>query len=63
MDLGFVLILLGLAILLGNLTPFGVIPLFMAWIQIKFIGVEEEMMESQFGRDWLEYTLKVRRWI
>jgi protein-S-isoprenylcysteine O-methyltransferase Ste14 len=63
MYLGFALILLGLAILVGSLTPFGVIPVFMGWMQIKYIRVEEEMMESQFGRDWLEYTLKVRRWL
>ena len=63
MYLGFVLILLGVAVLLGRLMPFGVVPLFMAWIQILFIGIEERALETQFGQDWFEYKAKVRRWI
>jgi protein-S-isoprenylcysteine O-methyltransferase Ste14 len=63
MYLGFVLILLGVAVMLGRLTPFGVIPLFVVWIQIRFIAVEEQMMEKQFGQDWVEYKENIRRWI
>jgi protein-S-isoprenylcysteine O-methyltransferase Ste14 len=61
MYLGFVLFLLGVAFLLGSLTPFGVIPMFISWIQIQFICVEEQMLAEQFGQDWLEYKAKVRR--
>jgi protein-S-isoprenylcysteine O-methyltransferase Ste14 len=63
MYLGFALILLGVAVLLGRLIPFGVFPLFMAWIQIHFICIEERMLENQFDQDWFEYKAKVRRWI
>ena len=63
MYLGMVLILLGVAFLLGSLTPFGVVPLFWLWIDIQFIRREEQMLDTHFGRDWLEYKTQVRRWI
>ncbi len=63
MYLGMVLILWGVALLLGSLTLFGVIPLFLWWISIQFIRREEQMLSTQFGQDWLEYKARVRRWI
>jgi protein-S-isoprenylcysteine O-methyltransferase Ste14 len=63
MYLGFVLILFGVAILLGSLTPFGIIPFFIWLLTARFIRVEEKYMDAQFGQDWLEYKSKVRRWI
>ena len=63
MYLGMVLALLGVAMLLGSLTPFGVIPLFMWWISSQFIRREEAKLATQFGQDWLEYKARVRRWI
>jgi protein-S-isoprenylcysteine O-methyltransferase Ste14 len=62
MYLGMALILLGIACLLGSLTPFAVIFIFMGWIQVQFIRHEEQMLSTQFGQDWLEYTERVRRW-
>ena len=63
MYLGFVLILVGLAILLGSLTPFRVIFLFVNSINRGFIKVEEQMLSEKFSLEWREYSGKVRRWI
>ena len=63
MYLGFVLILIGIAIIMGTLTPFFAIPVFAALMDIVFIRAEERMLEDTFGRTWLEYTRGVRRWI
>ena len=63
MYLGMALILAGVAILLGSLTPFGVAALFVGWIHFRFICREEEILSTQFGQDWLEYKARVRRWI
>jgi protein-S-isoprenylcysteine O-methyltransferase Ste14 len=63
MYLGFVLILVGVAIVLGSLTPFVAIPIFAILMDMVFIQVEERMLEQEFGQVWLEYKHKVRRWI
>jgi len=63
MYLGFVLILLGVALLMGSVSPFLLVPLFVVLIDVVFIRVEERMMEAAFGKDWLAYQAKVRRWI
>jgi protein-S-isoprenylcysteine O-methyltransferase Ste14 len=63
MYLGFVLILLGIAIILGSLAPFVVIPIFAVLMDRIFIQVEESMLGDKFGQAWLDYTANVRRWI
>jgi len=63
MYLGFVLILLGLAILLGSLTPFFVILIFAGLMERIFIVVEERMLGETFGQAWLDYKARVRRWV
>ena len=63
MYLGMALILLGVALLLGSLAPFGAIVLFVGWIDKQFIQPEERMLSTQFGQDWLEYKAGVRRWL
>jgi protein-S-isoprenylcysteine O-methyltransferase Ste14 len=63
MYLGFVLILLGLAILLGSLTPFFIVAIFAVVMDRVFIVVEERMLAEKFGRVWLDYKAKVRRWM
>ncbi len=57
------LILVGLWILLGSLSPAVVVPLFVWWISSRFIANEERQLEAQFGRTYLEYKTKVRRWL
>jgi protein-S-isoprenylcysteine O-methyltransferase Ste14 len=63
MYLGMVLVLCGVAITLGSLTPFLIIPIFILLINNIFIQFEERKMEEKFERLWVEYTLRVRRWI
>jgi len=63
MYIGMILMLLGIAIYLGSLTPFFVIPMFAFLINEKFISVEEQMLEKRFAESWSEYKTKVRRWI
>jgi len=63
MYLGFVLILIGIAVLMGSLTPYAVIVVFAMLMEVVFIRVEERMLEEKFGDTWLAYKAKVRRWI
>lgn len=63
MYLGFVSILLGVAILLGSLTPWVIILVFALLMEVGYIQVEERMLEEKFGQVWLVYKKKVRRWI
>jgi protein-S-isoprenylcysteine O-methyltransferase Ste14 len=63
MYLGFLLILFGIAILLGSLAPFVVVLVFPILMDQVFIQVEERRLEDKFGQSWLEYKARVRRWI
>ena len=63
MYLGLSMTLLGAAILMGSLTPFLVVPAFMALITDRFIAPEEAMLERAFGASYLAYKAKVRRWL
>jgi protein-S-isoprenylcysteine O-methyltransferase Ste14 len=62
MYLGFVLILAGIAMLLGSLMPWIGVPIFPFLMEIRFIRAEESMLEARFGDTWLEYKRRVRRW-
>ena len=63
MYLGLALSLLGLAIWLGTLTPFLVVPLFAWVITVRFIRREEQRLETRFGDQYRAYKARVRRWI
>jgi protein-S-isoprenylcysteine O-methyltransferase Ste14 len=63
MYFGFVLILFGVAILLGSLAPFAVLLLFVLLMDREFIHIEEQMLGAKFSTEWHEYKKKVRRWI
>jgi protein-S-isoprenylcysteine O-methyltransferase Ste14 len=63
MYVGMTGILLGTGVLFGSLTPFLVVPVFVAWIQWRFIHAEEAMMAEVFGTSYAQYKLRVRRWI
>ncbi len=63
MYLGMVLVLLGVAIMLGSLSTFLVIPIFVWLITVRFIKFEERMLADKFGSKWLDYATRVRRWI
>ena len=57
------LLLLGLAILLGSLTPFALPLAFMLIIHFRFILPEEAHMERAMGEPYLAFKAKVRRWL
>lgn len=61
--LGMVIFLLGLAILLGSLTPFLVVTAFAILIDRRFIRVEEAMLSRTFGAPYDDYRRRVRRWL
>jgi protein-S-isoprenylcysteine O-methyltransferase Ste14 len=63
MYLGMVLLLLGVALLLGTLTPFVIVAVFAALLDVRFIRAEERMLAETFGEDWRAYRNRVRRWL
>ena len=63
MYLGMVMLLIGVAVMLGTLTPGLVIPPFAWWISRRFIAQEEVMLEERFGEEYLQFMRRVRRWI
>ena len=56
-------ILVGTAIWLGSVTPWLVLPAFMALIAERFIAPEEAMLERVFGEGYARYRATVRRWL
>ena len=63
MYLGMTLILIGIAILMGSLSPLIVIVFFTALMELVFVRTEEKMLEEHFGLAWTKYQSKVRKWI
>lgn len=63
MYLGMVVILTGIAVLFGTISPFIPIPLFCWLIQTKFIVFEEAALEETFNDEYRNYKKRVRRWL
>jgi len=63
MYLGFILILIGIAIMMRSLTPFAIIPVFLVAIEKRFVAIEERMLAEKFGMQYTDYTRKTRRWL
>lgn len=61
--LGMLMILLGAAIVLGSLITFVFPVIFVILMEVLFILIEEKNMEKVFGKKYLDYKKKVRRWI
>ena len=61
--LGFTIILLGLNILLGSLSPFIIVIAFVLITNFWYIPYEEKNMLKQFDQEYKNYKKKVRRWI
>lgn len=61
--LGDFLILIGIAFLLRNPISFIFCSLFVVIINFDLIKYEEKQLEKKFGKRYLEYKKKVRRWI
>ncbi len=63
MYLGMVLILFGIAVFMGTMSPYAIVILFAVLMDRVFIRVEERMLEEEFGETWQEYKMRVRKWI
>ncbi len=63
MYLGMVVVLLGIGIGLGTLTPLMLVPLFAVVIDIRFIRMEEAVLVECFGDEYEAYARRVRRWL
>jgi protein-S-isoprenylcysteine O-methyltransferase Ste14 len=61
--LGMALLLVGVAMLLGSLTPWLLMPVFIWLISRNVIPVEEAMMTAAFGTEYQQYRKQVRRWL
>ena len=60
---GMALTLFGIALLLGSLITFIIPIIFIVLTSIFTIPIEEKNLEKKFGKKYLEYKKKVRRWI
>jgi protein-S-isoprenylcysteine O-methyltransferase Ste14 len=63
MYLGAVIIGLGLATLLGSLASFIIIAVFFLLLQFLYIPTEEAHLKTAFGKEYLDYMKRVRKWI
>ena len=63
MYLGMTYILSGIAIYLGSFVAFISPVIFFLGMNFIYVPFEEQKMEKLFGREYLEFKKKVRRWI
>jgi protein-S-isoprenylcysteine O-methyltransferase Ste14 len=63
MYLGMVLILFGVALLLGSVSPLVIVMLLAVLLDRIFIAPEEQKLERAFGDRFNVYGRKVRRWV
>jgi protein-S-isoprenylcysteine O-methyltransferase Ste14 len=61
--LGMAVALFGADIFLGSLSPFIFSIIFVILIDRLFVPMEEKNLEKSFGRKYIDYKRKVRRWI
>ena len=63
MYLGLLFVLLGWAIILGSLSPYLVLPVFIWLITIEQILPEEFVLEQKFADEYRDYKKSVNRWL
>ena len=63
MYLGMVLLLSGIAVFEGSVTPWIVVMTFAVLLDRAFIVHEERLLEETFGARFHEYRSAVRRWL
>lgn len=61
--LGMTIALFGVNIFLGSLSPFIFSIIFIIIMDRSFIPTEEKNLEKKFGKEYVDYKRKVRRWI
>ena len=62
MYIGLLSLLIGWALLLGSLSPFIMLPIFMTIMTRQQIIPEERILQQKFGQQYSEYRSSVRRW-
>jgi protein-S-isoprenylcysteine O-methyltransferase Ste14 len=60
---GLIVFLVGLALLLGTLSPFAICIAFALLLHYRFVLMEERMLAERFGAEWQDYSVRVRRWL
>ena len=63
MYLGATLMLLGIAVALGTVTPLLVPPLYVSVMELRIIRPEEAVLRERFGEEYGRYRAGVRRWL
>jgi protein-S-isoprenylcysteine O-methyltransferase Ste14 len=63
MYIAMFLFLFGISFSFGNLISIGLSILFIIIIAVVFVPSEEKMLTETFGRQYLDYKNKTRRWI
>lgn len=63
MYLGATLMLLGIAVALGTVTPLLVLPLYVSVMELRIVRPEEKVMLERFGEEYGRYRAGVRRWL
>lgn len=63
MYLGMLCLLAAWGAWLGRAAPFVVLPVFVLYMNRFQIGPEERTLEERFGRRFVDYAGRVRRWI
>lgn len=61
--LSLAVLLVGVALFLGSLTPFIVVPVFVWAVSTAFIRREEAALVAAFGDPYRDYCRRVRRWL
>lgn len=63
MYLSMLLLLFGVAWLLGSATAFLPLPFLYLVLRYRFIRTEEAMLDERFGAAYRDYRRRVRRWL
>lgn len=63
MYLGFVLLMIGVAVLLGSVVAFLAPMAMLMTLEMIFIPYEEKTLEEIFGQKYSDYKKRVRRWL
>ncbi len=63
MYLGFLMLLIGWGIYLGNVLAFLFVPAFVGYMNRFQVEPEERALTSRFGQEFVAYTKQVRRWL
>ena len=63
MYFGVTIVLVGVAVYLGNILVFLSPLIFFFIMNSVYVPFEEKLMQKIFGKQYLNYKKKVRRWI